>query len=72
MRIENAVMPGVEAVDPGDQVNIEVVAAGVAVDELRNDGDECGEEDDASAYETLGPEPGRRISNLRSLRVRRS
>ncbi len=53
-------------------MNVEVVAAGVAANELRNDGDECGEKDDARADETLGPEPGRRISDLRSLRVRRS
>ena len=34
----------VEAVEPGDEMNVEVVAAGVAADELRDDGDEGGEQ----------------------------
>jgi hypothetical protein len=30
-------------------MNVEVVAAGVAANELGNDGDECGEQDDGEA-----------------------
>ena len=51
MRIQNAVMPRIHAVEPGDEVHVEVVAAGVAANELRDDGDECGEEDERRAGE---------------------
>ena len=36
--------PTVRAIEPGDEVYVEVVAAGVAADELRDDGDQGGEE----------------------------
>jgi hypothetical protein len=42
-------MPCIHAIEPGDEVDVEVVAAGVAADELRDDGDECGEENDRGA-----------------------
>ena len=45
MRIRDAVTPGIQAVEPGDEVHVEVVAAGVAAKELRDNGDEGGEED---------------------------
>ena len=51
VRIRNAVMPCVDAIEPGDEVDVEVVAAGVAANELRDDGDERGEEDDRWAGE---------------------
>ncbi len=51
VRIRNAVTPGVEAVEPGDEVDVEVVAAGVAANELRDDGDEGGEENERGAGE---------------------
>ena len=51
VRIRDAVAPGIQAVEPGDEVHVEVVAAGVAANELRDDGDECGEEDERRAGE---------------------
>jgi hypothetical protein len=39
-------MPGIYAIEPGDEMDVEVVAAGVAADELRDDGDECSEKND--------------------------
>ena len=56
VRIRNAVTPCVHAIEPGDEVDVEVVAAGVAANELRDDGDECGEKDDGGAERILGPQ----------------
>jgi len=47
--IRNAVTPGVERIEPGDEMHVEVVAAGVAANELGDDGDEGGEQDDGEA-----------------------
>ena len=49
--IKNAVTPRVEAVEPRDEMDIEVVAAGAAANELRDHGDSGGEEDDGGAEE---------------------
>jgi len=46
MRIEEAVAPCCLGVDPGGEVEVEVVAAGVAPDEVGRGGDEGGEADD--------------------------
>jgi hypothetical protein len=51
MRIENPVPPTVQAIEPGDQMEVEVVAAGGAVDDERRDGYGSGQQDDGGADE---------------------
>jgi hypothetical protein len=53
VRIRDSVPPGIESIEPGNQMEVEVVAAGVAVDEFGGDGYEGGEEDDGWADEAV-------------------
>jgi hypothetical protein len=39
MRIENAMAPTIQAIKPRDEMEVEVVSAGVAVDQLRRHSD---------------------------------
>jgi hypothetical protein len=62
-------LPSIQAVQPGDKMVVEIMAAGVAADELRSDGDKRGEEYDGWASQSP-PASGRRLDHGRRFHER--
>jgi hypothetical protein len=49
------VPPAIEAVEPGDEVKVEVVSARVTADELRRDSNSRGKKNDGKSDEPVVP-----------------
>jgi hypothetical protein len=52
VRVQDAVTPAIEAVEPGDKMKVEVVPTRVTADELRRDGNDGGKKKNGWPDET--------------------